>query len=308
VRRLCALAAVFVLAGCGTASQRAGSGAPVVPDAPAPPIEAADEAPPEDATFFLEMDSGQADSSSGDSATAVGINEYCAVIWSDAAGGDRQDCGPPTPEQEAQARAEERQYEQAIRPAPDSPPRVVARLATTVFIAWRNLAGALCWETYADDGGAVGPGGPCRPSPGEADCAAICLQPDDEGTGDGSVHAYVLGGTVAAGAEALRVTQAGGATATYPLVGPTVRGSDARVFMLELGAHDWRKLELVRGGAVAATQTMPSFEAASEDCGDKIGPMPVPADGADEQAGMDALRAYSDELSACVRASGATFP
>src|SRR5439155_1152002 len=84
------------------ALHRAGWGAPAGPDAPGPPMGAADEAPPEDATFFLEMDSGEADSSSGDSATAVGINEYCAVIWSDAAGGDRQDCGPPTPEQEAQ--------------------------------------------------------------------------------------------------------------------------------------------------------------------------------------------------------------
>jgi len=119
------------------------------------------------------------------------------------------------------------------------------------------------------------------------------------------VNTYVLSGTVSRDAEAIRVTVAGGMTATYPLVGPTVLDSDRRVFLLELGVNDWRRLELIRGGAVAATAQMPEFTVAYEDCIDTIGPPTQPPASADAQAMFDAMKPYENALMACLRASGA---
>jgi hypothetical protein len=52
----------------------------------------------------------------------------------------------------------------------------------------------------------------------------------------------------------------------YPLRGPIVPNTDRRMFMLDLGRHDWRRLELLRGDAVVAVQVMPEWQAAAEDC------------------------------------------
>jgi hypothetical protein len=329
VRRLLGLAAVFVLAGCGATSQRAGSGAPIVADASAPPIEAVDEAPSADQLDFLQMDWQQPDQSSSDSSS--GFTDLCTVggptgITPMPATTDATTCPPPTPEEQAQAKADEQRYDDAIRPGPDTPPRVLAKLSlsrggTEYFILWRTANGSLCWDTDEesdDGGGGGGPVGPCTTdalTPEATDqlakygpkCDALCLESDGGSNGDGP-DLYVLAGTVPATADAIRVTQAGGATATYPRVGPTIAGSDRRVFLLDLGTHDWRKLELVRGSSVVETEAMPPFEAASEDCSDRVGPLPQPADDADEQAMLDALRAYSNAIEECVRASGVTFP
>jgi hypothetical protein len=107
-------------------------------------------------------------------------------------------------------------------------------------------------------------------------CAAICL--DSQGaSSDGAAERYLLSGTVAHDAEAIRVTLAGGRTATYPLVAPTVLDSDRRAFLLDLGVSDWRKLELFRACAAVATAQMPALTAAYEDCTDKLGPPPPAA-------------------------------
>jgi len=179
----------------------------------------------------------------------------------------------------------------------------------------------LCWEAdqaSPDGSGGAGPSGPCveqaqaaypepvsSSMPSSRPCAAICLSSDSETRDDGT-DVYFLAGTVEPNAEAIRVTVAGGATATYPLNGPTVLDTGRRIFMLELGTRDWRKLELIRGGAVAATSTMPAYVAAFEDCVAQIGTPPVPQDlGVGVQWIHEAWQPYQEKLTACVDASGA---
>jgi hypothetical protein len=330
VRWLLAFAAVLLLAGCGAAMSEQ-AGVPVVPDAPSPAIVAVNEAPPDDVLWFLRAEFGQelasADSSSSNLGGSISI---CEVTDTSGVGPpptlDGNSCPQPTAEEQARFDAQEQRYEQAIRPAPGSEPRVVARLplgagSDLLFTAWKSNSGALCWqtdETGADGGGGGGPSGPCAQQaqseaypelaaglgPGLPSCGVICLA-SEGGSGDGGADTYLLSGTVPLDAEAIRVTVAGGMTATYALVGPRVLDSDRRVFLLELGAYDWRKLELIRRGAVAATAQMPAFTAAYEDCTDTIGPPPQPPATADPQAMLDAMRPYDTTLMACVRASGA---
>ena len=119
----------------------------------------------------------------------------------------------------------------------------------------------------------------------------------------------MLSGTVPADADALDVTTADGATTEYPLTGPVLDG-DRRVFLLDLGAQDWRKLGLVRGGQVVDETAMPAATAAGEDCIDKAGPMPMPptisaTPGPLEQTA--AMRAWRAAFQSCLAASGA-FP
>jgi hypothetical protein len=87
-----------------------------------------------------------------------------------------------------------------------------------------------------------------------------------------------------------------------------VLDSNRRVFLLDLGVSDWRKLELIRAGAVAETAQMPAFIAAYEDCTDKVGPPPQPPADADTQAMIDAMHRYDTALMACARALGALPP
>ncbi len=332
MRWLPAFAAVLLLAACGAATPEQ-AGAPVVPDAPAPPITAVNEAPPEDVAWFLQAEFGQ-DSSPDDSGSSSFGVSVCEVevrdisglglpATQDAAGSS---CPQPTAEEQARWRAEEQRYEEAIRPAAGSEPRVVAKLrlgagGDLLFTAWKSSSGALCWETDEsgpDGGGGGGPSGPCAQQAasdaypefslslqtGVPPCDVICLDSDGGESGDGA-DTYLLSGTVPRDAEAIRVTEAGGTTATYPLLGPRVLDTERSVFMLDLGAHDWRKLELIRGGAIVATAEMPTLMAAYEDCAAKIDPPPNPPASADEQAILDAMQPYEAALTACLRASGA---
>ena len=119
----------------------------------------------------------------------------------------------------------------------------------------------------------------------------------------------MLSGTVPADADALDVTTADGATTEYPLTGPVLDG-DRRVFLLDLGAQDWRKLGLVRGGQRRRRdddaggdrgrrglqrQGRPDADAAT------ISVTPGPL----EQTA--AMRAWNAAFQACLAASGA-FP
>jgi hypothetical protein len=315
MRRVAALAAgVLVLAGCGAVTRPAA--APIVPDRPAPPIAAVDEAAPEDVLWFLRLDFGQEPSSdSGTDVVSVSDSEYCFSTSGDTT------CPQPTAEQLAEAKAEEQQYVAAITPPPGEEPRVVAKLplrdgGDELFTVWRNGSGKLCWQTDAvggDGGGGGGPNGPClqdaRPlaaAPGiEPSCdEQLCLASDGGSTGDGPTQ-YVLTGTVADDADALRITTADRAVATYPVAGPRIPGTRERVFMLDLGRSDWRTLELVRGGAVTSTAQLPALAAAYEDCDQTIGRPPLGGDQGPDEA---ALRAYSLRLDTCLRASGALPP
>src|ERR687886_1133649 len=150
MRRGVAVLAVVVLAGCGgTAGRRAAPAAPVVPTAPAPPIEAADEPAPELVTELLAtMWSSNGQQSSGGT-------RVCLRVEGDSSSGD--DC-TMTPEEQAQFDAQFARVRAAFRPAPDSPPRVVAKLrldggGNALFVVWRNAAGTLCTETDTDGGG-----------------------------------------------------------------------------------------------------------------------------------------------------------
>ncbi len=331
MRWLLAFAAAFLLAGCGPSTPER-AGAPVVPDAPPPAIAAVNEAPPEDVAWFLQSEFGL-DAAPGDSAASgqgfVVCNETIpsGSELSPPPDVSGNSCPQPTAEEQARWTAAEQQYEQLIRPAPGSEPRVIARLPLDrsgddlLFTAWKNGSGETCWQTDEsgpDGGGGSGVSGPCEQQAevgafaGMAAtrgmyataCDVICLGSDSRGDGNGA-DSYVLTGTVPRDAEALRVTMAGGTTATYPLVGPRVLDTARNVFMLDLGAHDWRKLELIRGGAVTATVEMPAFITAYEECGQKVGPPPDPPADADPRELIDSMKPYQSALTACLAASGA---
>ena len=150
----------------------------------------------------------------------------------------------------------------ALEPAPGSGPSSSPVSAhggggNALFVVWHNRDGQLCTET-TDQG--------CeqrrrrraqtarvrrrrRPRP-----ARVALRGVVPLLGRLRRHnrrrAWVLAGTVAADADTIEVTTADGQTAAYPLTGPLLAGGDRRVFMLELGKTDWRRLVLIRGGEV----------------------------------------------------------
>jgi len=293
-----------VLAGCG--AETSGSGKPAaagVLAAPAPPIVAVDEAPPAELQRVLDEELGHS------SAASSGIDtqeKTVTFVW-----GGTSTTAAPTAAQLAEARAQLEEQRRALEPAPDSTPRVVARLpladgGDALFVVWHNRDGRLCTYTNVThaSGGGGGMGGPCA-EPQGMECAQICLASD--GSGTVAADDWVVSGTVAADADALDVTTADGSTTEYPLAGPLLDG-DRRVFMLDLGAQDWRKLALVRGGGVVATTTMPAASVASEDCDRKAGPMPLPAPQSGTAAPPEsaAQKAWQDAFQACLEASGTT--
>ena len=308
MRLLLGLAAVLVLAGCGSAAVGPGKPASAgAAAAPAPPVVPVDEAPPEEIDRVLaeEFAPPPADS------TGVGaLQTTVTFAW----GGTTTTTTAPTPAQLAEARAQFEAERQELRPAPGSAPRVVARLpladgGEVLFVVWHNRDGRLCTYTNATDAsgsGGGGMGGSCGLDPQATQCAAICLVSD--GTGMGAAEDWVLTGTVAADADALDVTTADGSTTEYPLSGPVLDG-DRRVFLLDLGGQDWRKLALVRGGDVVAATAMPAASVAGEECQRKAGPMPAPAPTATSPptAQSAATKAWRDAFQACLEASGA-FP
>ena len=101
----------------------------------------------------------------------------------------------------------------------------------------------------------------------------LCLDSSDQG--DGITPHYVLAGVVDGRGEQLDVTDASGATRAYPLRGPLVPETNLRVFMVDLGANDWRRLELRRAGQVLASQEMPLIQARSEECPAQVAPPTV---------------------------------
>jgi hypothetical protein len=291
-----------------------------VPDSPAPAIARADAPAPHQSLDLLRPASTATSGSSGQDVWVTVSNGGSVCSFSSGgaaptAPSTTSTCTPPTPEQTARLEAEQKRWLAAVQPAAGSTPRTVATLSlagggAVSFVAWKTSSGSACWITQievGEGGGGGGPNGPCsrdasaQPTGGDpSPCDALCL--DSSGGGDGSTSDYVLAGTVPLTAEAIRVTLAGGARATYPLVGPELPGwSDRRIFILDLGhADDWRTLELVQAGAVVRTERMPAVQAASQDCSAKLGMLPHPTGGtlAEVQA---SLQPYLDQMNACVR-------
>jgi hypothetical protein len=309
MRRALLLGAAVLLSGCGAAATRsAPASAPVLADSPAPPIASADAPAPAWVVGYVDGTLGT--STSGTDAWTC----YMPLATpGSATTRPTPPCGPPSAEQKAEVASAQKLFLAGVRPVSGSEPRVVATLplaegGTASFIAWLGGSGQPCWATevkVGQGGGGGGPEGPCTlrsadAGVGRPPCDALCL--DSSGGGDAGRTIHVLAGTVPASAEALRVTLAGGAQATYPLVGPVFPGSaDRRIFLLDLGAVDWRTLELVDAGAVDRTVRMPAEEVAFEVCSEKVGPMqPVAGNGFDPQAQQQAMQPHADAMNACL--------
>ena len=334
MRLLAGLVAVLVLAGCGTMANRAGApGAPAARLADAPPIQALDDAPPAELQRMLDEElaplpadfgeSSSSGSSSSNGGTTLSFRWGVDVVLSPIGAPHTSTTTTPTPEDIAKFRAELESRQAAIAPGKGSTPRMVARLSfagagNAYFVVWNNNDGLLCtdtWATWASgaNGGGFGggPSGPCADlGQSGIHCAALCLA----SSGGGSSLAdetWVLTGTVAADADAIDVTTAAGTTAEYPLTGPLVAGGDRRVFMLELGKTDWRKLVLLRGGRVVDESTLPTMAAASEDCTAEVAPMPPPKPPetpGGQIAATPEMETWQASFETCLRAHGALPP
>jgi hypothetical protein len=242
---------LFLLASAGAFAALAWSaqqGGPRVVTAAPPPLRAVDEAPPRTLRIQLALELGLPVPGH---TFAWGTDVFCTR-------------SPCTSAAIAKVKAELEARQDAIRPAPGSPPRIVAELrGRALLLAWRDRANLLCLRATRLPQGGGSIFGPCVQS--DVPCADICLRSDGEGVSRASIE-YLLAGTVRRDATALRITRSREAATQYPLRGPIVRGTDRRVFMLDLGRHDWRRLELFRGDAVVAVQAMPEWQAAAEDC------------------------------------------
>jgi hypothetical protein len=288
------VAVALVLSGCGVVGKRDTVRAPLAELEPAPPIVAVDEAPPYNVLWF-------------DDHEYSSVHVYCDAGSSDPDQSDGS-CPALTPEQEAKAREQEKAWNDAVRPAPGSDPRTIAKLrlsdgGTVLFIAWHNAAGELCTDVEEDSpdrsGGGGGPGGPCVPD--NPTCGEICVE--SGGSGDVDETRYTLTGFVPSEADSVRVTIAGGVAKSYPLTGPVVEGTDRRVLMLELGRRDWRRIEVFRGDELLAAEDLSATIVAYEDCEEKAGPMPIP-DSEDDPA----LKAYEQTFDDCLIATMPAAP
>jgi hypothetical protein len=320
VRLLFGLAALLVVAGCGSVAGR--TGAPAAPSAPlaeAPPIQAVNEAPSEELQRSLNLEFAPAELGTQTATFSSGVDVWVAL----GAGGPSTTSTVPTAAQMATIQAQFEAQRAARLPAAGSPPRVVARLpladgGNALLVAWHNEDGVLCTDTEVSDSqgsGGGGPGSSCVPAELAASpllhCAQICL--DSNGSGSDLAHeVWVLSGTVAADADALDVTTADGTAAEYPLTGPLLDGGTRRAFLLELGASDWRKLVLLRAGEVVDRTELPAAAAANEDCMAKVGAMPAPPTPYTPGPipSSPAMDAWNASLQACMTASGAlpAFP
>jgi hypothetical protein len=234
----------------------------------------------------------------------------------------------PTPAQLAQLQQDEQAAFDIVTPV--APPRVIAKLdlgdgSQELFAAWHNSTGQVCVDTEETDSyggqGSDGATGPCQLAAigiFAAQCtsfcaqllppcsAALCLSSSDESSDN--APRYVLTGTVDAHADELDITDAAGTTRAYPLTGPLIAGSPLRVFMLDLGANDWRRLDLLAHGRIVESQQMPLLQARSEECDVQVAPPDLtgwngsdPPDAAKLEA---ASLAWIQTYNACLAAGG----
>lgn len=156
---------------------------------------------------------------------------------------------------------------------PVSELRAIARLplrrgGRAALLAWTARNGRLCTNIvyrYPDtratgSGGGSGPFGPCEPW---TTCGQICLAR----AADIAQSTAVLGGTVSASADQLRIVFLDGESARYPLRGPIVsRFPDRRAFLLDLGGRMYERLELLVDGEPKASVDVPGGEIETQLC------------------------------------------
>jgi hypothetical protein len=211
--------------------------------APAPPIKVVNLAPSRAVKTALAIQLGLA--------TTPGKSTSSCVTWTKG-----HPAKPCSAAQQAKLDAQATAHQAMLRCGPFSPPRVVAELpllgsaGQAQLVAWRTNSGRLCFE-LAEPHGTSAAFGPC-----DAACGPICLASNGSGP-NARLLTYVLGGSVSSRGTAVRVVESGGRVATYPLRGPLVPGPSSRIFMLELGSRDWRRIDLLRGAAVIAGKSKP---------------------------------------------------
>ena len=136
MRRVLLLPTALLLAGCGAAGPSRGpASAPVLPDAPAPPIAAA-AAPAPDWVLGLLHPAANAGVSSTE-----GWSCFVRAVPAGSTVPATQQCGPPTPAQKAEVEAQRKAHEAAMQPVAGSEPRVVATLGSfaTTLLSGRAL-------------------------------------------------------------------------------------------------------------------------------------------------------------------------
>lgn len=233
---------------------------------PAPPIESIDEPAP---------DWPPADREEQGVASIVVLDQETETRLM-CPGVEPDEC-KPTSEELAAFRQKVQEQHVSMRPADGTKPRAIARLmsaeegtrSTATFIAWRSANDKLCMQVELGDAGksqpgAFGPYGPCVPW---WPCGQICLERISNTAGPGEDVVSVLGGTVPAEGNELRVVFLGGTSSRYPLRGPLVPGfDDARVFLLDLGERLVQRLELLEDGKLRASLDVPRQEIESQLC------------------------------------------
>jgi hypothetical protein len=152
-------------------------------------------------------------------------------------------------------------------------PRVIARLpmarsGRAALIAWRARNRRLCTsivyrfpDTRATgSGGGAGPFGPCE---SRTPCSEICLAR----AADSRRSTGVLGGTVSAAGDQLRIVFLDGKRARYPLRGPLVSGfREYRAFLLDLGGRFYERLDLIADGERQASVDVAREEIETDRC------------------------------------------
>jgi hypothetical protein len=283
------LSSLVALSACGMAEEERSQPAGTLE--PAPPIEAIDEPAP----HWPPVAPDEEGWSTG----------YLAIMSQETQNEllcpeDPDECKPTAEQVAALHKKAEQQYED-MRPAEGTKPRAIARLASTErptrLIAWRTVNGELCMQVEvgnAETSGTYGPFGPCAPF---EPCDRMCLNRMSMAVGDGQDIVSLLGGSVAANGDELRVVFEGGTSARYPLTGPLVPGfDDTRVFLLDLGERLYQRLELLDDDEVIASTDIPRREIEAQKCFQRF---PLRSPPPTETAPRDP----NPELEACLRAT-----
>jgi hypothetical protein len=309
VRRLAAAALMLCVAGCGgTVGGTPTTGAAPAVDAllPAPPIEAVDR--PADAAALMPFDERGRESATVEfcqSLFATAVGAPAAPAPDPGADADGQDC-KSTPEQEAEARRQMREYRESLVPVAGTTPRTVAELAVTEkhsieLTAWRTVKGRLCLEASSwngQAGGSAGPFGACVPH--GACTESLCIEELPVSTRDGDHRA--VAGVVSSSADRIVLTMRGGEERAYPLTGPTVLDFAERAFMVDLGGDSYRSIDVYDGDRRLGHREKSPAMLAFEDCAHELDAMPAKDETA--RAQMDDA---NTRLDACMRAHGAPF-
>jgi hypothetical protein len=171
-----------------------------------------------------------------------------------------------TPGEIARVRRQLDEEFEDMQPGDGEEPRAVAQLRVLTggletaikLVTWRARNGRLCTELDAgfrdevDFPASYGPFGACSV---RSQCRDLCLEEGSVGVGLKRGEVHLLGGTVSANGDELRIVLVDGKRLRYATRGPEVPGFPGqRVFMVDLGGRQYRGLELVAEGRVVATQ------------------------------------------------------